>query len=91
MAPSAETTARRWQLVLAYQRLGSYVEAAKVCKSRYVAARLAARHDLTEDNYIAAIRKEWEAIPQQVHDNIFNSIRGRLQECIDMGGGNTSY
>lgn len=33
MAPSAETTARRWQLVLAYQRLGSYVEAAKVCKS----------------------------------------------------------
>lgn len=57
----------------------------------YVAARLAARHDLTEDNYLAAIRQEWEAIPQQVHDNIINSIRGRLQECIDMGGGNTSY
>lgn len=45
----------------------------------------------TRQELVVAAREEWEILPQEAIDNLVNSIRARMQACIDAHGGNTLY
>ena len=57
----------------------------------YVATQLAKRTDLTPANFRVAVTQAWANIPSRVHQTMFNSMRKRLQACIDSDGGRTKY
>ena len=46
---------------------------------------------LTPQNFEQHLQQVWATIPQHVHDKHFQSIRKRLQACIDAEGGSTKY
>jgi hypothetical protein len=46
---------------------------------------------LTPQNFEQHLQHVWASIPQHVHDKHFQSIRKRLQACIDAEGGSTKY
>ena len=37
------------------------------------------------------LRQEWQAIPQRTVRNVINSMRSRVNACIDRNGGHTKY
>lgn len=57
----------------------------------YVAKRLSIRPGLTPENFEQAVKEEWENIPLHVHNNMYSSIKKRLEACIDNNGGSTKY
>jgi hypothetical protein len=57
----------------------------------YVSKQLSKRTDLTKENFIGEVEKAWDSIPDNVHSNMYNSIKTRLNECIDANGGMTRY
>lgn len=57
--------------------------------SRAVRARRNPPRTLRE--LVIAAREEWQNIPQERIANLVNSMRRRLQACIDARGGNTLY
>ena len=57
----------------------------------YVSKQLSKRTNLTKENFIGEVEKAWDSIPAYVHSNMYNSIKTRLNECIDANGGMTMY
>ena len=53
--------------------------------------QLSKRTDLTKENFIGEVEKAWDSIPDYVHSNMHNSIKTRLNGCIDANGGMTRY
>ena len=37
------------------------------------------------------LRQEWQAVPQRTVRNVINSMRSRVNACIDRNGGHTKY
>lgn len=57
----------------------------------YVSKQLSKRTDLTRENFVCEVMKEWDSIPQHVHNKTYESIKDRLHSCIDNEGGSTKY
>lgn len=57
----------------------------------YVTHQLKRMKGLTPQNFEHKLQEAWANIPQPVHDKHFQSIRKRLQACLDANGGITKY
>ena len=63
----------------------------------WMADSLSRRLDLNEANFTKAVMETWDSIPKSVMDAQFSSIRGkhkgrgRLPECIAVGGDSTRF
>ena len=57
----------------------------------YVTHQLKRMKELTPQNFEHKLQEAWANIPQPVHDKHFQSIRKRLQACLDANGGITKY
>jgi len=51
-----------------------------------VCKRVAIRQPLCEKELAQFLKEEWEGLPQTMVDNLVLSFKGRLQECVRLGG-----
>ena len=56
-----------------------------------VASKLRKRSDLTPRNFKDVVNQEWENIPETTCMSLHDSIKRRLQACINSNGGHTKY
>ncbi|GBC01784.1 hypothetical protein RclHR1_04330002 [Rhizophagus clarus] len=49
------------------------------------------KKSITNDIFFALIRKEWDDLDNNVIVNCINSMRSRIETCIDAEGGHTKY
>jgi transposase len=56
-----------------------------------VKSMVAQKKSITNDVFFALIRKEWDDLDNNVIVNCINSMRSRIEACIDAEGGYTKY
>ena len=58
---------------------------------KHVKKMIAQKKPISQETFIDIIREEWEGLEKNVIVNSINSMRSRVQACVDADGAHTKY